>query len=61
MRFSFDGSDAFRICYTVFELLIALGLAISFTAYIVLRKKRGNALNPLPLKSLLVSIVFYFG
>lgn len=61
MTFSLDGSDVFRICYGVFELLIALGLAILFTAYIVLKRNRGNALKPLPFKALLASMLFYFG
>jgi hypothetical protein len=63
MRFSFDGesSAVFRICYAVFELLLALGLAILVTLYIILQRKRGNVLNPLPFKALLASMVFYLG
>lgn len=61
MTFSLDGSDVFRICYAVFELLIAIGLAVLFAAFIVLKRTKGNALKPLPFKALLASMLFYFG
>lgn len=53
--------DAYRTCYTVFELLIVLGLTVIFTGYIILKRRRSNALNPLPFKSILVSMLFYIG
>lgn len=54
-------SNVFRICYATFELLIALGLAILFPGYIVLKKRKGIAIKPLPFKTILVSMLFYFG
>lgn len=57
----FHASDVLPLIDAVFELLIAVGLSILFIGYVVLKRKRGWYLKPLPLNAILASILFYIG